>query len=72
MMIVQLHWVGHLKAKEKEGGQKQHDEEWQRQRETMPDGRHGMLYATRQQTDNTGRAMFRPYATTGAERIKVR
>ena len=38
----------------------------------MPDGRHGMLYATRQQTDNTGREMFRPYATTGAERIKVK
>ena len=72
MMTVQLLSDGHLKANKEERGQKQHGEEWQRQRETMRDGRHGLLYTTQPQADNTGREMFQPYVTTGIERIKVR
>ena len=72
MMTVQLLWVGHLKEEGNERGQKQPGDVWQSQKETMQDGGHGLLYATRKQTDRNGGMMFQPCATTGAKSIKVK
>ena len=72
-VTVLLLWDGPQQREgENVGVQRQHGDEWSREKGTVQAGPPGMRSGMQPQTDPNGGLMFLPCAPPGAERLKVR
>ena len=72
MTTVLSHLNGHQREEGGEADQKQHGDEWLREKEKLQAGRLGTKYARLLLTEGCGKMMFKPCVPPGTERIKVK